>query len=36
MEDVILISGTVIVFCCLVACIGLTIKAKKIIKVNSI
>lgn len=36
MEDVILISGTVIVICCLVACIGLTIKAKKIVKVNSI
>ena len=36
MEDVILISGTVIVICCLIACIGLTIKAKKIVKVNSI
>ena len=36
MEDVILISGTIIVICCLVACIGLTIKAKKLIKVNSI
>lgn len=36
MEDVILISGTIIVICCLVACIGLTIKAKKVVSVNSI
>lgn len=36
MEDVILISGTIIVICCLVACIGLTIKAKKVVNVNSI
>lgn len=36
MEDVILISGMIIVISCLVACIGLTIKAKKLTKVNSI
>ena len=36
MENIILISGMIIVICCLVACIGLTIRAKKIVKVNSI